>query len=107
MRRGYFFLSLVAFFMFLYIGPVNLAPYPMPSAIPTENNVLSDAPQIGEVVLSEFGSNTYLGGGQWSYSSVMGMSNTLELLGVETVILCRINAGPSFTSEIPQRVPLR
>jgi len=74
LRRGYFFPLLVACFIFLYIGPVNFAPSYVPSAIPTEQNVLSDF-EVGETIPSEFGYNTYLGEGQYSYSTIMGERN--------------------------------
>jgi len=53
----------------------NLYLSSIPSAIPTEQNILSDDPQIGEKFLAEFGETTYLGGGQYSYSTIMGVRN--------------------------------
>ncbi len=76
MRPRGFFLLLVAFFIFLYIGPVNLAPSSAPSAIPTEQNILSDEPMIGSRSLLERGSSVYLGNGQYQYDAVLGEYNT-------------------------------
>ena len=74
MKRRWFFLLV---FIFLYIVPVNLAPYSSHSAIPTEQNLLSDF-EVGEVVLTEFGKSVYLGGGSWNYVTQMGTANTWD-----------------------------
>jgi len=78
MKRRSFFLLVVTFFMFLYIGPVNFTPSYVPLAIPTEQNILSDEPQIGDLNRTQFGTTKYLGGGMYSYSTELGMKNTLS-----------------------------
>lgn len=78
MKQRCFFLLLVAGFVFLFIGPANFAPHYTPSTIPTEKNVLSDEPIIGSRTLLERGTSVYLGGGSYSYSTVLGEFNTFN-----------------------------
>ena len=74
MKRRYFFPLLVACFIFLYIGPVNLAPSYVPSAIVAEQNLLSDETSY----YTERGLISYLGAGKYQYHAKLGMRNTWD-----------------------------